>query len=232
MDPGRTLLAAAAVLFGVAEPTVVAQQDPGPGTTGSKRLFDAYWDAHDDLCRAGPDLELSNTNFYQGLASGTGNPSFEFGGTVSGRATFDLSRFGFWSGLSLTFKGEHNYGMGVNGRGGKINMIDQARSVPLRGGGGIETFQNIGLAAPVTGLVPPYIFGAIGTLRTEPAIFTVMVFEPESAVRRNPNDLFENGVNVLGSVTIPVSPLGPTGFESARVVARWWRAPQTTSTSG
>jgi porin len=195
--------------------TALAASTPGLGIaqelstrTGGdqfKSLSDAYWKARSDLRMAGVDLKLSNTNFYQGLAAGTGGHSFEFGGKFEALATFDLSRFGFWSGFSLTTKFEHNYGESANGRGGtllpvntalafpglgnhqgsdlstfyltqkfndmfslsvgKFNMIDKVAATPLRGGGN-DTFMNVGLAAPVTGLTPPYIFGAIATIKT------------------------------------------------------------------
>jgi porin len=107
---------------------------------------------------------------------------------------------------------------------GKINMLDQAANTPLRGGGGIDTFQNIGIAAPITGLVPPYIFGALGVIRTKAVILTVIAFDPESAVRAPPNQLFENGVNGLVAVTVPVSPFGLTGYQGVKIVGSNRRA--------
>jgi porin len=101
---------------------------------------------------------------------------------------------------------------------GKINMLDQAANTPLRGGGGIDTFQNIGLAAPVTGLVPPYLYGVIGSVRTKSVIVTLIVFDPESAVRAGPEHLFQNGVNVLASVTLPITLFGRPGYQGVKFV--------------
>jgi porin len=248
-----TALAASTPGLGIAQ-----ELSPRTGGDQFKSLSDAYWKARSDLRQAGVDLKLSNTNFYQGLAAGTGDHSFEFGGKFEALATFDLSRFGFWSGFSLTTKFEHNYGESANGRGGtllpvntalafpglgnhqgsdlstfyltqkfndmfslsvgKFNMIDKVAATPLRGGGN-DTFMNVGLAAPVTGLTPPYIFGAIATIKTEPAIFTVMAYDPKSAVHRSGfEDPFRTGVTFLGSVTVPVKPFGLTGYQGFKVI--------------
>ena len=56
---------------------------------------------------------------------------------------------------------------------GKFNMLDVAARTPLMGGGGETTFWNIGLAAPVSGVTPPYILGGIATVNTAPATFTL-----------------------------------------------------------
>jgi porin len=42
---------------------------------------------------------------------------------------------------------------------GKFNMLDVLAKTPLLGGGGTDTFQNIALAAPITGVTPPYSWG-------------------------------------------------------------------------
>ena len=46
---------------------------------------------------------------------------------------------------------------------GKFNMLDVIARTPLIGGGGETTFWNIGLAAPVSGVTPPYILGGVAT---------------------------------------------------------------------
>lgn len=205
----------------------------------------------------GVTVRLGVSNFYQGLAAGSGKQTAQFSGKVDALVAANLTQLGFWEGLTLTSHGEYNFGRTVNNAGGtllpvntaatfpgvggqsadlssfylsqrlgktstlslgKINMLDQAANTPLRGGGGIDTFQNIGLAAPVTGLVPPYIFGAIGSIRTSIANFTLIVFDPVSAVRSAPDHLFESGVSALGSVTLPVAPFGLIGYQGVKLV--------------
>ncbi len=102
---------------------------------------------------------------------------------------------------------------------GKFNMLDVAARTPLMGGGGETTFWNIGLAAPVSGVTPPYIIGGIATLNTAPASFTLMVYDP-----RNAQDLdvishpFAQGTTTSLSAKIPTSFFGLTGYQTLRGV--------------
>jgi porin len=102
---------------------------------------------------------------------------------------------------------------------GKFNMLDVAARTPLMGGGGETTFWNISLAAPVSGVTPPYIFGGIATLTTAPAKFTLMVYDP-----RNAQDLdviahpFADGTTTSLSATVPITLFGLTGYHTLRGV--------------
>jgi porin len=102
---------------------------------------------------------------------------------------------------------------------GKFNMLDAASKTPLMGGGGLDTFMNTALAAPISGVTPPYIVGAIGTLKTEPAIFTLMVYDPRNAqewdVVENP---FEEGTTTSLSITVPTKIGGLSGYYGVRGV--------------
>jgi porin len=103
---------------------------------------------------------------------------------------------------------------------GKFNMLTLAAGTPLAGGGGVDTFMNIGLAAPVSGVTPPYLIGAMATLKTQPAIFTLMVYDPRNAqdpeVLRRP---FKDGVTTSLSMTIPTRLFfGLQGFYGVRGV--------------
>ncbi len=103
---------------------------------------------------------------------------------------------------------------------GKFNMLDAAARTPLMGGGGINTFSHVGLAAPISGVTPPYLLGAMGTLRTDNLITTVMIYDPRNA--QDPEVLeapFEDGVTVSLSATRPVTFLGDKpGFQGLRAV--------------
>jgi porin len=100
---------------------------------------------------------------------------------------------------------------------GKINMIEVARVTPLKGGGGVDTFWNVGLAAPITGLVPATIFGAMATVNTRPVRFTFFVYDPTDATNCNPfDDPFEKGVSTMGVATLMTSIGGRTGFYGIR----------------
>lgn len=112
-----------------------------------------------------------------------------------------------------------NFGEAFSVSGGKFNMLDVAAKTPLVGGGGIDTFMNIAIAAPISGVTPPYLFGAVATLKTQPAIFTVMVYDPRNAqdwdVIENP---FDKGTTTSLSVTVPTKIAGLTGYYGVRGV--------------
>ena len=102
---------------------------------------------------------------------------------------------------------------------GKINVFDLVQQTPIIGGGGLEGFQNIALAAPPDGLVPPSIFGAMLTVPTKKAIFSLWVFDPEDTTQEtgfeNP---FSTGVSMLASVAVPVAIGGKPGLQSIKAV--------------
>ena len=102
---------------------------------------------------------------------------------------------------------------------GKINVIEAAAKTPLVGGGGLTTFFNLGLAAPASGVTPPYILGGILSHSTDFANFKVMVYDPRNA--QNPDVLehpFEDGVSTSLSVTVPVKIKGKQGYQGVRAV--------------
>lgn len=101
---------------------------------------------------------------------------------------------------------------------GKFNMLDSAAKTPLLGGGGIDTFMNTALAAPISGVTPPYIVGAIATYETEPAKFTFMAYDPRNAQGTAVlDDPFGDGVVLSVIGTVPVSINGLDGWQSLRV---------------
>ncbi len=193
------------------------------------------------------------TQFYQGLAAGDGDTGYEYGGKADLLVTADLSRLGFWDGLSMTLHGEYNFGDSVNGRGGvlipvnaalnfpgiegadahdlsslyfvqefgdsstvvfgKINMIDiVAGKRPFLGGAGIDAFWNLTFVAPPTGTVPPYLLGALLSVRTDQATYRLWVYDPVSyANKLSLADAFEEGVTIRGGVQWPVTIAGRRG---------------------
>lgn len=102
---------------------------------------------------------------------------------------------------------------------GKINMIDQAALTPLVGGGGVEGFQHLQFAAPLTNMTPASVFGALVTLATGRAIVTIGAWDSESAVGRAwPENGFADVSGLLG-VTAPVSLMGLPGFQTLQAQA-------------
>jgi porin len=102
---------------------------------------------------------------------------------------------------------------------GKFNMLDVLAKTPLLGGGGTDTFMNIALAAPITGLTPPYLVGANITVKTDPVTWTAFVYDPRNAqnedVLKHP---FAEGVTGMLSATVPYQLAGRSGFFGAKAI--------------
>ncbi len=166
------------------------------------------------------NADLGKLGFWNGFSM-TVHAEYNFGQRVNGRGgtvvpvntglafpgeggdsdAFDLSSvyFGqkFGESSSLLF--------------GKINMIDIASTKPFMGGAGIDGFWNTTFAAPPSGTVPPYLFGALLSVKTEPATYGLWVYDPNSVVNESGlDDPFGDGYTVRGSVDFPVS-LGGLG---------------------
>jgi porin len=80
---------------------------------------------------------------------------------------------------------------------GKFNPVDLLAADPFYGGWGIDRFMNLIFAAPPSGLIPVVFMGAVGTVKTDPVAWTLMVFDPKDRTNDYlPGDLFKTGVNV------------------------------------
>jgi porin len=96
---------------------------------------------------------------------------------------------------------------------GKFNMLDAAAKTPLIGGGGINTFMNVGLAAPISGVTPPYLLGGLLTVKTDPVIIGLFVYDPRNAQDREVIEHpFAKGVTTSLSLTFPVKIAGLNGY--------------------
>jgi porin len=115
--------------------------------------------------------------------------------------------------LTVTQKVGSNVSMTL----GKFNMLDAAAKTPIMGGGGETTFWNTAFAAPISGVTPPYIIGGLFALKTEPATFSFLIYDP-----RNAQDLrvierpFAAGVTFSLSATVPLAIGGLPGFHTLR----------------
>ncbi|MEE4603908.1 MAG: carbohydrate porin [Desulfobacteraceae bacterium] len=102
---------------------------------------------------------------------------------------------------------------------GKFNMLDAAARTPLIGGGGLDTFMNLGLAAPISGVTPAYLLGGLLSYRTDPAAFGLFVYDPHSAQDSDVlKDPFDDGVTFSLSVTVPFQLWGDTSIHRIRGV--------------
>lgn len=221
-------------------------------------LLDGPGSGKEALHARGIIVDVSSTQFYQGVVSGDGRKQWEYGGKGDLTATFDGAKLGLWRGFYVNLHQEWVYGEDANSQGdgsvlpvntaigfprlggydrdtsifatqsfgeqvsvsaGKFNMLDAAAKTPLIGGGGLDTFMNTAFAAPISGVTPPYIVGGIASLKTAPANFTLMIYDPRNAqhwdVIENP---FAEGTTTSLSVTVPTKIAGLSGYYGVRGV--------------
>ena len=123
--------------------TSAAAQEAGPATSSPKvtvpiedlRAPDTVsGDARTQFSDMGLMFKAKITQFYQGQTAGDGDPGFNYGGKADLMMRADLSKLGFWDGLSLTVKGELNFGQNLNASGGVLIPINTALYLPGEGG--------------------------------------------------------------------------------------------------
>jgi porin len=101
---------------------------------------------------------------------------------------------------------------------GKINLLDLVAKTPIIGGGGLDGFQNIALAAPPSGLVPPSLLGAMLSVPTKSGIFGLWVYDPANQTNKTGFESpFSTGVTFLASATFPVKVGGKTGYQNFKI---------------
>ena len=96
---------------------------------------------------------------------------------------------------------------------GKINAIDlYDGSREFSGGRGVEQFQHLEFVAPASGITPPMIFGGIVSVKTRPAKFTLMIYDPANQTRQTGFEHpFESGVTFNGSMELASDFFGQSG---------------------
>jgi porin len=96
---------------------------------------------------------------------------------------------------------------------GKINIVDACATKPFHGGYGIDSFWNATFVVPPSGTVPPYIFGAMLSIRTEAATYGLWVYDPNSVVNKSGFENPFNNVTIRGNVSFPVTIAGLSGHQ-------------------
>jgi porin len=168
------------------------------------------------------NADLGKLGFWNGFSM-TVHAEYNFGKSVNGRGgtmapvntalLFPGMEGADASDLSSVYLGQ-TFGDSVSLVFGKINIIDIAASKPFMGGAGIDAFWNITFAAPPSGTVPPYLFGALLSWRTEPATFGLWVYDPNSVVNKSCFEKpFADGITFRGSVEFPVTIAGSSGHQ-------------------
>ncbi len=98
---------------------------------------------------------------------------------------------------------------------GKFDVLTATEAMPLSGGGGMNSFTNLALAAPVTGIISPYAVGGILNIPTQHANYTLMVYDPRNG--QDPRTIgftFEAGMAAMLNVTLPLKWAGKPGYHT------------------
>jgi porin len=95
------------------------------------KLTGNWGGARDTLLENGYNFNISNTNFYQGVASGGLDRGFQFGGRVDYLFDVDGKKAGLWDGFFVNLHGETLYGKSINAQTGAFMPPNIAMSVPV-----------------------------------------------------------------------------------------------------
>jgi porin len=111
-------------------------------TASQPAPFDGPWDSRpkltgdwgglrEELRDHGITLDISATEYYQGIASGGVHEGFEFGGRADYLLNIDGQKAGLWQGLYINLHGETVYGDSVNLLTGAVVPVNIGRSLPV-----------------------------------------------------------------------------------------------------
>lgn len=112
---------AALLLLALATPLAAAQST----------LTGDWGGARSSLAARGITLDLRHTSTYQGLASGTGDGDYEYGGKVDAFVNLDSGKLGLWEGGGFRSHVEYRHGDAPANLGGAIFAVNTALFWPV-----------------------------------------------------------------------------------------------------
>lgn len=112
-----------------AESELMSPTFGGPLLERSKLTGD-WLGARTRLLEQGITLDISTTQFYQGVASGGLEQEFPYGGRNDYFLNVDGQKAGLWQGLFITLHGETRYGESPNFITGALSPVNQYLLVP------------------------------------------------------------------------------------------------------
>ena len=140
---------------GVERLTAVACPDPtADGTQFGGALFERpklsgdWLGGRSALRDRGLTLDVSTTQFYQGVTTGGLERAFPYGGRNDYFLNLDGEQFGLWKGFHVTLHGETRYGQSTNLLTGALSPTNLLLSVPQEDGAvtaltGVQFFQHL-----------------------------------------------------------------------------------------
>ena len=105
--------------------------DPFGGLLHERAKLTGDWHgARTHLFEHGLTLDLSTTQFYQGVAAGGLDRAFVYGGRNDYFLTLDGEKAGLWPGLFVNLHGETRYGRSANLLTGALSPVNEYLNVP------------------------------------------------------------------------------------------------------
>ena len=95
-----------------------------------KYLTGDWWGGRSFLENRGLDLDFRYSSTYQGLLSGTGTKTFDYGGKVNALIKFDTEKMRLWKGGRFNFHLEYRHGEAQSNLGGAIFAVNTALFLP------------------------------------------------------------------------------------------------------
>src|SRR5437016_2964490 len=112
------------------------ERTPAPASAIDATIFERpnltgdWLGARDTLSSHGLTLEISLTQFYQGVVDGGNERDFEYGGKVDYYVNLDGGKAGLWPGFSITTHIETRYGNDVNEIDGMFSLANFNMAFP------------------------------------------------------------------------------------------------------
>lgn len=105
-----------------------------PSSSRSAETLTGNWGGlRDRLADRGFTLDLSYTEYYDGLLKGDGHEDWEFGGRIDALAALDTGKLGLWEGGGFHVHAESRFGEAPGLRGGALWPLNTGLTLPLGG---------------------------------------------------------------------------------------------------
>ncbi|MCX7419139.1 MAG: carbohydrate porin [Planctomycetia bacterium] len=98
------------------------------------KLTGDWFGTRTELAEDGVTLDVSNTQYYQGVTSGGLEQSFQYGGRNDYFMNLNGEKVGLWKGLFVTLHGETRYGESANSLTGALMPVNLMLAVPQPNG--------------------------------------------------------------------------------------------------
>ncbi len=116
-------------------PTLKETSLPFGGPFFERNKLTGDWNVRRNLLwEGGVTLDVSTTQYFQGVASGGLEQAFPYGGRDDYLLSLDGERFGLWKGLFVYLKGESRYGESANFLTGALSPVNELLLVPAEKG--------------------------------------------------------------------------------------------------